>query len=167
MNINTLDNLNRTLPLGQLGAITRPAGGETALGAWNRQGTNGQHFSELLNPRDTAADRESQSRDQSATTAARQLVSTTLILPMMKQMRQDPFKVAMFHGGNAEDAFNSQLDTLLADRLTSRANLPIVASVEKWITRTRETPAAAKAAAPKAEYVKPESVAGQRINLHG
>lgn len=171
MNLTGLDILNRTSAPGGLGAITRPLAGGTDRGSWNLPGTNGPHFSEMLNPRDTAADRAPQTRDETATTAARQLVSSTLILPLMKQMRQDPFKVSMFHGGQAEDAFNSQLDTILADRLTARSNLPIVASVEKWITRRSATGAEAQAAAANPAIQKPAyprtPATGQRINLHG
>lgn len=145
----------------------------------------GPHFAELLNPRDAAADRAAAGSDQSAATAARQLVATTLVLPLMKQMRSDPFKKSMFHGGAAEDAFNSQLDTVLADRITTRANFPIVASVQSWLTRSRgqsrgqagtrgaaasdgsSTSIPASTPASNVLPNSPATSAGQRINLHG
>lgn len=49
--------------------------------------------------------------------AARQLVSSAFIQPLLAQMREDPFRSEMFHGGMGEDAFGQQLDTLLSDRI--------------------------------------------------
>jgi Rod binding domain-containing protein len=55
-----------------------------------------------------------------AMTAARQLVSTAFVQPMLAQMRDDPFRSDLFHGGFAEDAFAQQLETQLADRITQK-----------------------------------------------
>jgi len=67
--------------------------------------------------------------------AAEQFVSSTFVMPIMSQAREDPFKSELFHGGFAEDAFGQQLDTILADRITKGANLPIVDMIEKQIMR--------------------------------
>lgn len=67
--------------------------------------------------------------------AAEQLVATALINPLLAQMRNDPFRSEFFHGGFAEDAFGSQLDTILADRVTRGSNLPIVDALERYLTR--------------------------------
>ncbi len=53
-------------------------------------------------------------RAQAAYEAAQQLVATTFIQPVLGQMRQDPFRSELFHGGFAEDAFQQQLDVRLA-----------------------------------------------------
>jgi hypothetical protein len=63
---------------------------------------------------------------QEAREAAEQLVATTLVQPLLQQMRNDPFKSDLMHGGMAEDAFGAQLDTQLADRIVRRANWPLV-----------------------------------------
>lgn len=58
--------------------------------------------------------------------AAEQLVAGTLVLPILQQMREDPFRTDMFHGGFAEDAFGAQLDTELADRIVKGTNMNLV-----------------------------------------
>ncbi len=65
------------------------------------------------------------------------LVSTTFFQPMLAQMRDDPFKTDMFHGGFAEDAFGGQLDVMFADQMASRSALPaakkITDSYMQWL----------------------------------
>ena len=51
------------------------------------------------------------------------------------QARNDPFRSDLFHGGLAEDSFGQQLDSIIAQRVTSRSNLPIVESVYNHITQ--------------------------------
>jgi Rod binding domain-containing protein len=63
-------------------------------------------------------------RDAQIREAAEQLVATTFILPLLQQIRSDPFKSDLFHGGFAEDAFGQQLDTILADRIAQRTGGP-------------------------------------------
>jgi hypothetical protein len=101
------------------------------------------HFSDLINPRDFAGDRTPASPRQRVHQAAVQLVSSTLVKPILDQVRKDPLRSELFHGGSAEDAFGAQLDTILADRVTAGANLPVVGAVERSILRS---PAAAAAA---------------------
>ncbi len=54
--------------------------------------------------------------------AAQQIVGYALYMPMLKQMRNDPFKSDLMHGGFGEDAFANQFDQLIADRLAERSN---------------------------------------------
>ncbi|MEX2673300.1 MAG: rod-binding protein [Phycisphaeraceae bacterium] len=61
--------------------------------------------------------------------AAQQLVSQAFLMPMMKMMRDDPFKSDLFHGGQGEDIFAAQLDEKLADSMASQMNLPVVEAV--------------------------------------
>ena len=85
---------------------------------------------------DTATDRRTVTREQEARIVAEQLVASTLVLPILSQARNDPFKSEMFHGGKGEDMFGSQLDTILAERITSSSRMPIVDAVYRSITRT-------------------------------
>ena len=76
--------------------------------------------------------------------AAEQFVASALMLPLLAQARQDPFRSELFHGGSAEDAFQSQLDTILADRITRGSNLPLVdVVVEHVLNRYGQAPAKA------------------------
>ena len=79
-------------------------------------------------------------RFEQARTAAEQFVATAFVVPMLAQMQNDPFRSDLFHGGFAEDAFKSQLDTILADRVTRRADLPLVDSILDHILNTRAKP---------------------------
>jgi hypothetical protein len=76
--------------------------------------------------------------------ASQQLVASTLLLPLLKQMREDPLRVDLFHGGSTEDIFAAQLDTELADRMVQGMNLPIVDAVYERIMRQVEARAAAR-----------------------
>jgi Rod binding domain-containing protein len=67
--------------------------------------------------------------------AARQLIGQALLAPLVKAMRQDPFKSKLFHGGQAEDAFTDQLDQQFVERMSERMNGPLVDSVYRQITR--------------------------------
>ena len=73
--------------------------------------------------------------------AAEQFVASALVLPLLSQMRSDPFRSDLFHAGFAEDAFQSQLDTVLADRITRRADFPLVDSVLNHVLNKRPAPA--------------------------
>lgn len=127
----------------QILAKNSPLGGVAFL---NAPAKRAQHFSELLNPRDTAKDRVPISRDDQARTAATQLVATTLVLPALEQLREDPFKSKYFDGGSAEKAFQSQLDTHLADRVTQASRLPLIDAVQSRILRRNAQAAAAREA---------------------
>lgn len=52
--------------------------------------------------------------------AARELVSSTLILPLLKQMQNDPLRSDLLRSGMAEDAFAAKLHQNIADRLVQR-----------------------------------------------
>lgn len=132
-----------------------------SLPTWSAQppaAVDAPHFSELLNPRDAAAGRTAQSDSQKVRQASQQLVSSTLILPLLAQIRKDPFRSELFHGGQAEEMFHSQLDQKLADRITSRANLPIVEAVSRSIMQK----------AGQLKNKRGESgAAPSRLNVHG
>lgn len=73
---------------------------------------------------------DAQLRHAEAKQAAEQFVASSLIFPLLKQMQNDPFKTDLFHGGFGEDAFMQQWNQVIADRMTQRADLPIVREVE-------------------------------------
>jgi len=100
---------------------------------------------------DTAINRRTVTREQEARIVAEQLVASTLVLPILSQARNDPFKSEMFHGGKGEDMFGSQLDTILAERITSSSRMPIVDAVYRSITRT----------------LLPSGAAGRGVDIHG
>ena len=72
--------------------------------------------------------------------AAEQFVATALLTPLMAQVRDDPFKSEMFHGGFTEDAFMRQFDQIIADRLSKRMSLPIVESIYNELARHAPEP---------------------------
>lgn len=88
----------------------------------------------LTGPRDPATDRTRVSPANEAYEAAQSLVAITLIQPLLAQAREDPFKSDLFHGGFAEDTFGSQLDSIIAERITQSSRLPIVESIYNRIT---------------------------------
>lgn len=75
---------------------------------------------------------------------AQQLVASTFIMPLLQQMREDPFKSEMFHGGFTEDAFGQQLDTILADRIAQRTGGSIVDAVYRSINKQMHSTAASR-----------------------
>jgi hypothetical protein len=96
-------------------------------------------FRDLIDPRDTATDRHKQSRSDKALKTARQLVSMILVQPILDQAQNDPMRVEMFHGGQAERIFQQRMDQVLAQRITEKSRMPIVdatyRSIMKWDTR--------------------------------
>lgn len=60
-----------------------------------------------------------------------QFLSAALYLPLMKQMRENPFKTELFHGGMGEDMFNKQMDQQMADRLASSSSGQLGESIYK------------------------------------
>lgn len=73
--------------------------------------------------------------------AAEQFVASALVLPMLQGMREDPFRSDLFHGGMGEDTFQSQLDTILADRITSQSRFPLVDLIMEQVLRRYNQPA--------------------------
>ena len=49
-------------------------------------------------------------------------MATAFILPLLEQVRNDPFKSDLFHGGKGEEVFGQQLDVIFAENITSSAN---------------------------------------------
>ena len=69
--------------------------------------------------------------EQKVRLAAEQLVASTMLKPILSQIRQDPFKSDLFHGGRTEEIFGEQLDNIIADRMVSKQGFGLVDSVYK------------------------------------
>jgi len=97
-------------------AATAATAALSAGGTRGAEVADGPRFAEVLAARgEREEDVRSQVREQ-----ARMFVATALIHPLLAQMRDDPFRSDLFHGGFAEDAFASQLDTILSDRIVDQ-----------------------------------------------
>ena len=127
MQITALDNSTSA----HAGLLTRPSGDHFArlMQSAEAQAGEAPYVSEL--------DPE---RAETLRTASQQLVATTFIQPMLARMREDPFKSDLFHGGQAEEVFGQQLDTLLAERIVSRADFSIVDAVYRAIADRAPNP---------------------------
>ena len=67
--------------------------------------------------------------------AAEKLVSTTLIMPMFEQLRNDPLASDFMHGGRAEKIFQQQLDQVFADRIAGKTRFDLVDAVYNQLSR--------------------------------
>lgn len=67
--------------------------------------------------------------DKKLREVAGQLVAQTFFVPLLKQARDSVFKIDMFHGGFGEDAFGSQLDQELADRMAMRNGVGLIDAI--------------------------------------
>ncbi|MDG2291525.1 MAG: rod-binding protein [Phycisphaerales bacterium] len=70
-----------------------------------------------------------QDREETARTAAEQLVAQTLVLPVLSSMREGPFLEGPFKPGNAERRFAPLLDQHMADSITTSSRFTLVDSV--------------------------------------
>jgi len=62
---------------------------------------------------------------------ARKLVAQTFYGPMLKQMRESPFKSEIFSGGRGGQAFSSMLDQHLADHMSRAAGSKLVNAIAR------------------------------------
>jgi hypothetical protein len=122
----------------------------------------GESFAEKLNRAKLAtAPDEPTLRKQAAEKTAGDLVSTALILPVLKQLRRGSLNHnPVFGGGDGEKTFGPLFDTQIADRIAQSPNLPIRQSLaDRMLNRGKvidRRPAALKA-----------KTATQGINVHG
>lgn len=77
---------------------------------------------------------EGQSPEEQLREAAEKLVSTTLIMPMFEQLRNDPLATNLFHGGRGEKIFQQQMDQVLSDRIAGATRFDLVDSVYKQLS---------------------------------
>ena len=103
------------------------------------------HENDAPAPRPAAAAGGSLSRR--AEEAARQLVASTFIVPMLAAMRESPFQTDRFGFTMAEHRLGPVLDQQLADRMVRRMDLPIVDAVRNSLLGTHAGALAPGAAA--------------------
>ena len=118
MNLSPVDNSN----LGLM-AEANAAG----MGALRSQ--KGSGFSSLLTGASNEAISAGKSKREQLREAVEQLVSSAFILPVLGQMRDSALNSDLFGGGFAEKSFQQQLDTVLADRMVSGGNFPLVDTI--------------------------------------
>ena len=110
--------------------------------------TSGENFASapVFNGFLDRARTEGQSEEEQLREAAEKLVSTTLIMPMFEQLRNDPLAVNLFHGGRSEKIFQQQMDQVLSDRIAGASRFDLVDAVYKHLS---------------------EAVKGKALNTHG
>ena len=74
---------------------------------------------------DTNEEKQTELQDK-VRKAAEQLVASAFVLPMLQQMRNDPFKSDLMHGGSGEDLFGQMWDTRVADDMVKRQGFDLV-----------------------------------------
>ncbi len=119
MQLPRIDNLAGVTPL--------PA----ATIAASKAGRGGDAFGRDLRTQLEKAAAPAQSRQEQVREAANQLVSVAFVKPLLAQIRKNPLRNDLFHGGMGEDTFQEHLDTLLADRVASRMNSSLADSIYK------------------------------------
>ena len=64
-------------------------------------------------------------------------VSSSLLLPLINQMTDDPFKTPLFHGGFGEEVVSKQLNQEMSDRIAASTRLPVVEALgerlKQWL----------------------------------
>ena len=78
----------------------------------------------------TLAKAEGKLRQMSA-----KLVSSALLLPMLNQMQDDPFRSDLFHGGMTEDLFQSMLNTRLSDAIAEKSDFALTDRINRPMLR--------------------------------
>ena len=77
---------------------------------------------------------EGQGAEAQLREAAEKLVSTTMIMPMFEQLRNDPLATNLFHGGRGEKIFQQQMDQILSDRVAGATRFDLVDAVYKQLS---------------------------------
>jgi hypothetical protein len=122
-----------TLPIDIPGSGPLPA-------AFTRLGAGAMDFEQQLKTAAAMPEEDQQARLDSLRKSSEQLVATTFIMPMLAQMRDDPFKSDLFHGGQTEDIFGQQMDTILAERIVAKADFSIVDALYRTIAERASLP---------------------------
>lgn len=100
-----------------------------------------------LNAADDAHQSQQQSNAEDAhraelTRNAQKLISQTFFGPMLRQMRNSPFKSELFSGGRGGEVFNTLFDQQIADRMASGTNNRLVAAVVRRLEKIGKPPVA-------------------------
>ena len=89
----------------------------------------GADFARLLD------DERLEQREAEAREAAQDMVAVTLLMPLLKQVRNDPFRSDLFHGGQGEEAFGAQLDQQIAQSMSRSMKFPLTDAITRHLTR--------------------------------
>ena len=101
--------------------------------------------------------------------AAAGLVADALILPLLKQIRRDPFgKNTFLSGGIGEKTFGPQFDIQLANRISESPNMALTQTLANELTRRGKPVSRAKfdKAAGLDKFSVPPSAQGL-LDVHG
>jgi len=82
-------------------------------------------------PFDLSNSQEPKSEHEKLNETARKLVAQTFYGPMLKQMRDSPFKDKLFSGGRGGEAFTSMLDQRLAEHMARSSDSKLVHSIAR------------------------------------
>jgi len=74
--------------------------------------------------------------DKKLREAAEMFVSTSMIMPLFQQLRNDPLAAKLIDGGRAESIFQQQLDQILSDRIASATRFDVVDAVYNQLHQT-------------------------------
>ena len=100
-----------------------------------------------------------------ARTAARDLVASTLLYPLLRQARESSLDSDLFHGGRGEEAFAQRLDTLLADRITGASRLPIVDAIAERLDAS--SAALGSSPRPTPDATNANGITKREIDIYG
>lgn len=117
---------------------------------FTRLGAGGEDFAHQLEAAARDPDQDQQARLDTLRKSSEQLVAITFIMPMLAQIREDPFKSDLFHGGQTEEFFGQRLDTIMAERIVAKADFSIVDAVFNSIAK-RASMSAGEAQGPADE----------------
>lgn len=124
----------------QSGSYASPISSGGAVGSSFGQGLAGQKsFAEALGDIRNAerfAAEESTTAEERAEEAARKLVATTLVEPILKEARENNRAAPPFAPTQAEKQFGSLLDHRLANEIVSASNFPIVERLARDVLQT-------------------------------
>jgi Rod binding domain-containing protein len=131
MTPGTLDTPARVPPLAPPQA-RRSNAGSTHSPSANLQ--SAQHSFLSILGRSTAA-QASKTPDAQAREAAQQFVSTTLVQPLLKQLREMEDAAPPFAAGPGEKQFRALMDVETAQRITSAGHFPLVDRVAQQLLK--------------------------------
>lgn len=77
---------------------------------------------------------EVETQQDAARDAAEKLVATSLIMPLLEEVRTQPLDANLFGSGIAKDAFRQRLDQQFADRIVRSTNFPLVDRIYQTVT---------------------------------
>jgi hypothetical protein len=121
------------LESGSRGGIAMTLAGAT--GNASNVGNAQEEFAAVMNRARQVAGGKKLDREEQAKEAAKELVSISLLLPILKQVRESNKAASPFAPGPAEKQFGGIADAALARRLVNAQNWPLVSELAKRMTK--------------------------------